>query len=68
MIGPKEIERYQRMTPEEKLREFADLMDVALAVLADLPPEERKRRWEAMDREEEEAAHALARRLAQAAP
>lgn len=68
MIGPEEIERYRRMTPEDKIREFVDLMDVAFAVLADLPPDERRRRWEAIEREEEESARTLARRLAQASP
>ncbi len=68
MIGPEEIERYRRMTAEDKIREFVDLMDVAFALLADLPPEERRRRWEAIEREEEENARTLARRLAQSAP
>ena len=68
MTGPEEIERYRRMTAEDKLREFSELMDVAFAVLLDLPPDERKRRWEAIEREEEEGARTLARRLSQTGP
>lgn len=68
MIGTKEIERYQRMTLEERLREFVDLMDVAFEVLNDLPAEERRRRWEAWEREDQESAQALTERLARQAP
>ena len=65
MIGPDEIKRYQGMTPDQKLREFSELMDVAFSVLMELSPDERKRRWMAMEREEEESARTLARRFAQ---
>jgi hypothetical protein len=40
-------------------------MDVAFSVLMELSPDERKRRWMAMEREEEESARTLARRFAQ---
>ena len=63
MIGKEEIERYRKMTIEEKLREFDNLMDAAFEFLMTLPPEELKRRLEIWERQDEEGAEALDRGL-----
>ena len=66
MIGEKEIQRYREMSLEDKLHEFELLMDVAFTLLMDLPPDERRRRWEIWMRSDEESAATLAKRLMEA--
>jgi hypothetical protein len=64
MIGEKELQRYRRMSLDDRLREFDLLMDVSFEFLASLPPGERRRRWEVWSKEDEESAGTMAEKLA----
>ena len=64
MLDPKDIERYRRMTPAERLRETIALMEFDEALLASLPPEERDRRLRLIEAEQIASNEALLRALA----
>lgn len=68
MIDEKDLQRYRAMSFEDKAREFTYLMEVSFALLADLPPDERRRRWRLWAEEDEESARALAEKLARLSP
>ncbi len=55
MLSKERIERYRRMTPEERWREVEELMTIAWHSLLELPEEERERRL-AIIRAEHEAS------------
>ncbi len=54
MLDEKDLERYRRMTPEERFEVFRKLMDFAWQSMLELPQDERSRRLEWIDREHAE--------------
>jgi hypothetical protein len=46
MLHPKDIERFRRMSPEERVRIGLDLADLGWQFLLTLTPEERQRRMD----------------------
>jgi hypothetical protein len=55
-----QIEAYRRMTPQERWRVTAELMEFAWRSLLALPPEERERRLEAARRQHRLSNEAIA--------
>ena len=45
MLSQEQLERYRRMSPEERLRVSLELTASGLRVLDGLPSEEGRRRW-----------------------
>jgi hypothetical protein len=58
VLSQERIERYRRMTPEERWQEVEELMTLAWLSLLELPQEERERRL-AVIREEHEHSDAI---------
>jgi hypothetical protein len=58
MLDEQRLERYRRMTPEERLREVEELMTFAWRSLLELSDEERQRRLDLV-REEHELSDAI---------
>jgi hypothetical protein len=66
VLSSRDVERYRRMTPAERLRETFELCAFAERSLAALPPEERARRLALIEREHRESNAELLRGLARA--
>ena len=66
MLSNRDIERYRRMTPAERLKETFELCGVAERALAALPAADRARRLAIVEAEHRASNAELLRRLAQA--
>lgn len=66
MLTSRDLERYRRMTPAERLRETFELCAVAERALAALPPAERARRLALIEADHRASNTELLRGLAQA--
>ena len=64
MLSRENIERYRRMSMEERFEETRELIRFAEEALALLPPEERRRRLAIISQQHRESNEALARGLA----
>jgi hypothetical protein len=58
MLDEQRLERYRRMTPDERWSEVEELMTLAWRSLLELPEEERQRRLDLI-REEHELSDAI---------
>jgi hypothetical protein len=66
VLSARDLERYRRMTPAERLRETFELCAVADRALEALAPAERERRLAIVEEQHRASNAELLRRLAQA--